>query len=140
VFVLPITGEKKLVLIKNFRIPIEQNCIELPAGQRDETDPSELNVAQRELFEETGYIAETYISFPPFPYRSGSSDIICTGFIAINLVKTDRIVFGDGTEDIEVLEIPSTEFPDFYRRESQHTFFEPEVLTFIKIAEILNFL
>lgn len=44
----------KLVLIKNFRVPVGKMCIEVPAGLVDANESVE-NAAVRELKEETGY-------------------------------------------------------------------------------------
>lgn len=52
--VLPVIDDK-LVMIKNYRYPIDEMVLELPAGLIDE-DESPMETAERELEEETGYI------------------------------------------------------------------------------------
>ncbi len=51
--------EDHVLLVEQFRVPLGQNCIELPAGLiGDETaDENPLDAAGRELEEETGYRA-----------------------------------------------------------------------------------
>ncbi|SFJ29247.1 NUDIX hydrolase [Thermoflavimicrobium dichotomicum] len=56
--IMAITPERKLVLVRQFRKPLEKTIFELPAGKLEEgEDP--ISCAQRELEEETGYQAET---------------------------------------------------------------------------------
>ncbi len=51
--VLPVFGDK-FVLIRNYRYPIDEFVLEVPAGLIDEGEPPEETV-RRELEEETGY-------------------------------------------------------------------------------------
>jgi ADP-ribose pyrophosphatase len=58
VVIAPVTGDGKIVLVRQERIPIEQAIWEMPSGQIDDrsSDPENVeNVALRELREETGY-------------------------------------------------------------------------------------
>ena len=58
VAVVPITNDGKVIMIKQYRYPMERDVLEIPAGKIDkgETDPE--GAAARELKEETGYTAE----------------------------------------------------------------------------------
>jgi ADP-ribose pyrophosphatase len=58
VVILPIFDDGRVVLIRNFRISVDEELIELPAGTlEDGEDP--LATAHRELAEETGYRARS---------------------------------------------------------------------------------
>lgn len=59
VVVIPLLGNGELVLERQHRYPLHRDFFELPAGK---IDPGEdpLSCAQRELLEETGYIAEDW--------------------------------------------------------------------------------
>ncbi len=64
VAVLPVTEDKKVVLVSQFRYPFLKVICEAPAGKmEDGEDP--LECARREMSEETGYDAEdmTYFGF-----------------------------------------------------------------------------
>jgi ADP-ribose pyrophosphatase len=56
VVMIPVIDEERLCLIRNFRLSVNQTLVELPAGT---CQPGEepLKTAQRELLEETGYLA-----------------------------------------------------------------------------------
>lgn len=52
-----VSSKKQLIVIANYRPPVDRFMLELPAGLMDTPDP--MDNALRELKEETGYIAET---------------------------------------------------------------------------------
>ena len=56
VVILPLLEGDRVCLIRNFRIAVDRELIELPAGTLDRPE-SPLNTAQRELQEETGFTA-----------------------------------------------------------------------------------
>ncbi len=59
VVVLPVTKQKKLVLIKQFRPCLSKKTLELPAGALEKNE-TKLQCAKRELLEETGYVSEKW--------------------------------------------------------------------------------
>ncbi len=61
VCVVPILDDKKIVLIKQFRMPVNDLLLEIPAGKIDAGETDNLLTAKRELQEETGYTAKTWI-------------------------------------------------------------------------------
>lgn len=61
VCVVPILDDKKIVLIKQFRMPVNDLLLEIPAGKIDHGETDNLLTAKRELQEETGYTAKTWI-------------------------------------------------------------------------------
>lgn len=125
VVVFPITTDNKVILIKSYRVPLEREVIELPAGLVDKENENLEAAANRELTEETGFRAEKFFALPPTPYAAGSSNNLTYNFIATGLSKisNDR---GDVTEDITVVEIPVNKLMNYY-------FSNPNMLFNIKI-------
>lgn len=60
--VIALDADKKIILEKNYRHGFGEVMIETPSGAMEQSDISPEEAARRELFEETGYSAETFIS------------------------------------------------------------------------------
>ena len=54
--IIPVLPDGKIALIKQYRYPIQEEMIELPAGKLDPNETPEI-CARRELEEEIGYVA-----------------------------------------------------------------------------------
>lgn len=58
--VLPVLPDGRLIFVRQYRYPIGQVTMEIPAGKLDFAGEDTLACAKRELSEETGYQAEKY--------------------------------------------------------------------------------
>ena len=58
--VIPVTDNNEIILVRQYRYPIQQVTLEIPAGKLDAEGEDPLDCAKRELSEETGYQAEKY--------------------------------------------------------------------------------
>jgi len=105
--IIPITNDNNLVFIKQFREPLQQNVIEMPAGLVGDIDSTETieTAARRELLEETGYYAHNLEIIGTFPISPGITTEQLTYVIATNLDKQTS-GGGDDTEKIETFELP----------------------------------
>lgn len=109
VAVLPFLDESKIILLRQFRAPLNDYIIEVPAGVVNSGETPE-NTAKRELVEETGYsprILEKIGSYTPTP---GYSSEVLHLFIARDLEYV-----GVKPEKYEVLEPFIVDFPEAYR-------------------------
>src|SRR5437764_10694845 len=63
--VMPVDEKKRVLLVRQYRLPAKQYLWELPAGR---IDPGEnaLQAARRELREETGYRAKKFVKLADF--------------------------------------------------------------------------
>lgn len=55
--VIPVLPDGRIVLVRQYRYPVQQVTLEVPAGKLDAPDEDPLDCATRELKEETGYTA-----------------------------------------------------------------------------------
>ncbi len=58
--VLPVDADGNVYLVRQFRAPIDQVLLEVPAGKLDSLDEDRLLAAKRELKEETGFEADSW--------------------------------------------------------------------------------
>ena len=99
VTILPLLDDGRIVLIRNQRLTIGQELLELPAGTLEPGEPPR-DCALRELEEETGYRADTISPLCEFYTTPG----ICTErmwvFVARDLTHTQQNL--QGAEQIRV--------------------------------------
>lgn len=75
--IIPVTYDKKVVMVKQYRYPIGKVLLEIPAGKLDSVDEDPLECAKRELREEAGATADKIISLGDFyPTPAYSSEVI----------------------------------------------------------------
>jgi ADP-ribose pyrophosphatase len=115
--IVAVTPEDKVLLIEQYRAPLDRKVIEMPAGLvGDEGDAYEhfAEAAKRELLEETGYECEEMIEVAHGPPTPGLATELITLFVARGL---RRVHDGGGTEheDIQVIEVPLSEVDAWLR-------------------------
>ena len=103
--ILPITCDREVVFVKQYRHAIGDFFIELPAGGFNPEQESGEFAAVRELEEETGYVASKVKKMATFYDKPSKDTNQLHLFIAENVKKTGKIKL-DITEEIEVILIP----------------------------------
>jgi len=110
--ILPITDDGQLILVEQFRIPLQARVIEIPAGlvgdEAEFAHESLAETAARELLEETGYRAGEITPLFFGPTSPGMSTEVVHFFAATKLCREHA---GGGTEheDILVHHVPISE-------------------------------
>lgn len=103
-----VTDSAEIVLVEQFRVPVDRKVVELPAGLvGDHEDPQEtaMSAAHRELEEETGFRAGQLSHLLTCPSSPGMSDENVSFFLAENLQRVSK-GGGDESEDIKVHIVP----------------------------------
>ncbi len=104
VAIIPITSEGKIVMVEQFRKPLEKSIIEIPAGKLEPGEKPEFT-ALRELEEETGYGATELDLIQSFATSPGFADEIIHLFAAKNLFKIEQPADLDEDEFVELMEV-----------------------------------
>ncbi|HET9427476.1 MAG TPA: NUDIX hydrolase [Allosphingosinicella sp.] len=106
-----------VLLVEQFRAPLQASCLELPAGLIGDDSEGEQaeEAAIRELEEETGYRAERMIDLGRFHASPGMS---AEGFVLLRAEGLKKVGEGGGVagEDIIVHRIPIGQVPDLVER------------------------
>jgi len=114
--IVALTDEGKVVVVEQFRPPVAQSVIELPAGLVGDVvgaeDEALVEAAKRELLEETGHTAKEWTELGSGFSSPGLTDESIVLFLARGLEKTGP-GGGDASEDIKVHEIPVGEVLDW---------------------------
>lgn len=108
VVLVPVTDAGELVLVEQYRIPVQSRVMELPAGLVGDTGDSDEDfktAAHRELMEETGFSAASLEELLTSPSTPGMADEMITIYFASGLERVGP-GGGDGNEDITVHLVP----------------------------------
>jgi ADP-ribose pyrophosphatase len=110
--ILAITPEQEIVLVEQFRVPVQRRVIEIPAGlvgdEAEHAGESLASTARRELLEETGYEAGSMTQLIASPTSAGMTSETTHFFHAKDIVRTKQ-GGGVGGEDITVHHVPIAE-------------------------------
>ncbi len=98
--IVAITENKEIILVKQYRKAIEKSILEIPAGKL-EIGETPRECAQRELREETGYVANNLKLIHKFFSSPGFSNQKVYIFLATDLIEKE-CQFDDG-ENIEII-------------------------------------
>lgn len=98
---LPVTKEGKIIMVRQYRHALGEDCIEIPGGCVDKTDKSFEDAIARELMEETGYRFDSFTSLGKISANPSTNNNLMHMFLAQGGVKVAEQQL-DGNEEIEV--------------------------------------
>ena len=114
VVLVPLTADRRVLLVRQYRYVPAEVLLELPAGSlRPGEDPSAC--AARELAEETGYRARELRPMAAFYSAPGFCDEMIHCFLATGLEPAADVA-GDDDERIEVVSMPLSDLVALARR------------------------
>lgn len=103
VAIVAVDTDNNVLLVNQFRKPVEKELLEIPAGGIDPGEDAETAVV-RELREETGYLPRKVESLGGFYSAPGYASEYLHLYLAIDLTPSQ--LFAEDTESIEVVRIP----------------------------------
>lgn len=112
--VVPLTGDRQVVMVRQFRHGIRDLTLEVPAGVIDAADTSPAVAAQRELREETGYTCGSLVPLGVVHPNPAIMNNRCHMFAAPDIELAGPPQW-DGTEEIVVETVPLASIPELIR-------------------------
>jgi len=109
---MAVDEKKRVLLVRQYRLPADQFMWELPAGKVDDGE-TPAKAAKRELIEETGYRAKTWKKLASFYPSPGFLAEKMTIFLATDLVEGEAQPMDD--ERIEVRWFKKKELAELIR-------------------------
>jgi ADP-ribose pyrophosphatase len=103
--IVPVLGDKVL-LIRQFRIAVDEFILEIPAGRREGREPPDHRAAL-ELEEEIGYRAKNFQLLASYYSSAGFTNERMFIYLATDLQKVGQALEAD--EQIEIVPVPITE-------------------------------
>ncbi len=94
----------EVLLVEQFRVPLNQRCLELPAGLIGDDDGGKdddpLSAAKRELEEETGYVAAHWQECGEF---FSSPGMVSESFTLLKATGLTKVSDGGGTDSEDII-------------------------------------
>ena len=111
--IVPITPERRVVMVRQFRHGIAGFTLEVPGGMIDAGE-APIVAARREMVEESGYDSADVRPLGATHPNPAILDNRCHTFVAHGVRRVGECSF-DGTEECEVVLVPLDEIPDRIR-------------------------
>lgn len=108
--VIPLTPDREVVMVCQYRHGIRELTLEIPGGlvDREDADPGE--AARRELLEETGYAPRELLPLGSVHAQPAVQDNRCHTYLALDCVPVAAPA-PDAGEDLRVVTVPVDEVP-----------------------------
>lgn len=112
--IVPVDDEGNVTLVRQYRAPIAQVLLEIPAGKLDYKGEDRLEAARRELREETGLTAEKWTHLTDIVTAPGFCDELISIYLAEGLSAGEDEP--DEDEFLNIVKMPLTELIDMAKR------------------------
>ncbi|MEU7529662.1 NUDIX hydrolase [Saccharothrix sp. NPDC042600] len=106
VAVAAVSDDGLVTLIHQYRHPLGKRIWELPAGLLDSGAEEPLEAARRELVEEVGLTASSWVTLVDVAASPGFTDEVVRVYLARGLSSVDREHMGEEEADLEVHRFP----------------------------------
>ena len=132
VVICAVTDSGGIIAVRQYRYPVSEELLELPAGK---LDPGEepLDCAKRELSEETGCTAKTWVDLGKIYPSPGFCEETLYIFLAIELTRGEA-----HPDEDEFLSIDEVSFNEFWEMIMSNSL--PDAKTIIGVAKAERYL
>ncbi|GAH92107.1 unnamed protein product [marine sediment metagenome] len=108
VAIVAVDADDNVLLVKQFRKPVEKELLEIPAGGIDPGEDPETTV-RRELREETGFLPRRVERLGGFYSAPGYCSEYLYLYLATELIPSQ--LYAEDTEEISLVRVPITQIP-----------------------------
>lgn len=116
VAVIAVTSDNKIIMVEQYRKPLERSLIEIPAGKLEKGEEP-LSSAKRELEEETGLQSDEWSYITSFYTSPGFADELIYIYVAKNVYPVENSRPGDEDEFIDIYHATLDEAKEWKRQE-----------------------
>ncbi len=139
VVIVALTAQRELVLVEQYRIPLQRRVLDLPAGLAGDepgTHGEDLAAAaRRELLEETGFVAPRLEFLNEGPSSAGLASETYALFLARDAQRV-AAGGGDDKEDIQVHVVPLAEITTWLdARRQSGVMIDPKIFAALYFAQ-----
>jgi len=117
VAIVAIDDNDNVLLVRQFRKPVEKELLEIPAGGIDAGEDPE-DAVRREMQEETGYLPQKVERLGGFYSAPGYCTEYLHLYLATDLVPSQ--LYAEDTESISRVLLPVSEIPDLLASDKIH--------------------
>jgi ADP-ribose pyrophosphatase len=115
--IVPITDDGKIILVRQFRKPMEKIILEIPAGKVEPGENADLEAAAlRELEEETGFTSESLTKIAEVYTSPGFADELLHIYFTDKLEKVENPRPQDDDEVLELVEATFDEAQEYIKQ------------------------
>lgn len=137
VAILPITDDNKIVMVEQYRKPMDRVLIEIPAGKLEKGEEP-AHTAVRELEEETGYECESLEWLISFYTSPGFADEIVHVYVAKGLSKKKDAASLDEDEFVNVIEVTLEEALELVKEQKVYDAKTAYAIQYLQLQEALK--
>lgn len=101
--IVPVTDDRKVIVERQYRYPLDMVITEIPAGKLDSKNEDRLEAAKRELREETGITADEWIDMGVYYPAAAYTDEKITLYLAKGLHFGEQDLDDDEFLNIEAV-------------------------------------
>jgi len=109
VAIIAVDADDNVLLVNQFRKPVEKELLEIPAGGIDAGEDAEAAVI-REMREETGFLPQRVEHLGGFYSTPGYGTEYLYLYLATDLTPSQ--LYAEDTDEIEVVRVPLSQIPD----------------------------
>lgn len=130
VIIVALTPENQLLLVRQWRYPINEEALELPSGHVN-PKMSPLDAAKQELLEETGGVSNKWVELPWHWLGNGAMKIKGYVYLALNV----ELKYGIHSGEDEALSLEKMNFKEAIKNLEQGEFSDQRTQMGLLLAE-----